>query len=218
MKRKDLIIAEGIRYFNRQGFGAGSLHQLAHEMGMSRGNLSYHFKTKELLLKAIVEQMWERMELTRNRSKAFPSFKNLQEEIKVFQKIQKDYSFIFTDAQVLMIPEIKKQLLSWRKSTIDSYLSTIAFSIRMGNMHPEKIPGTYENLCRSLWMITFYWISQQSFLDHKKETNWDKIMWSLLLPHFTAKGLKAFQSYFGRAYYDSLAEPFDLGRFEPEQL
>jgi len=97
-----------------------------------------------------------------------------------------------------------------KKDTIRRQMTTIGFSIQIGNMNPERIPGTYRNLCESLWMINFYWLISQSYRD--ENDNWDKVIWSSVLPHFTEKGLTSFIAHFGQDYYDSLGEAFDMSK------
>ncbi len=37
-----------------------------------------------------------------------------------------------------------------------------------------------------------------------------KTIWSILLPHFTIKGIESFKNFFGEDYYHSLGKPFDV--------
>ena len=55
---KQKIIDLAVDLFNKEGFAAISLQELADELGMSRGNLTYHFKDKKALLQGITEQLW----------------------------------------------------------------------------------------------------------------------------------------------------------------
>lgn len=216
MSTKEKIIDYAIRYFNEHGYGAASLQQLAQGLGISRGNLTYHFRSKTALLKAIVAQMWQQLEGLRARSREFPSFENLQREIRAFQQFQQQYAFIFLDAKVFLVPQIRTQLQALRQESIQHYMNTILFSIRMGNMQPEPVPGIYYNLCSLLWMLSFSWISQQMLLQEGEATGWEKLMWSMLLPHFTPKGIAAFRKYFGEAYYQSLGKSFE--QYQQEML
>jgi len=57
MDTKNKITEHAVKYFNRHGYGAITLHQLAKEMGISRGNLTYHFKDKDALLESIADEL-----------------------------------------------------------------------------------------------------------------------------------------------------------------
>ena len=88
-------------------------------------------------------------------------------------------------------------------------MSMINVSIQMGNMKPESIPGLYHNISRSYWIMSYFWLVSVTFSD-EDDVSWDKIMWSMLLPHFTPKGVASFKEHFGEAYFESLGKGFKL--------
>lgn len=55
---RDRILQASLALFNAQGLPAVSTHKIAAELGMSPGNLHYHFKAKQL----IVEWLFRRFE------------------------------------------------------------------------------------------------------------------------------------------------------------
>ncbi len=57
MKTRDRIIAAAIDLFNEQGTKGVTTNHIAAAVGISPGNLYYHFRNKEDILRAIFEQM-----------------------------------------------------------------------------------------------------------------------------------------------------------------
>ena len=55
---RDRILEASLRLFNDEGVAAVSTHRIAAELGISPGNLHYHFKSKQ----AIVERLFMRFE------------------------------------------------------------------------------------------------------------------------------------------------------------
>ena len=53
MKTKDKIIATAINLFNLHGTKAISTNHIAKEMGISPGNLYYHFRSKNDIIRSI---------------------------------------------------------------------------------------------------------------------------------------------------------------------
>ena len=206
---KQIILQTAIKLFNKNGYEAVSVLEIAKHLKMTRGNLTYHFKNKEVLLKTIVEEMWRKLEKERASSRQFPSFQNLHQEIIVFYKIQKDYAFIFLNTHILKHPVIKQKFRRHTRQAIQDNKATISFSIKNGNMKPEPFPGIYNNIAFITWMLSFYWFSQKIILGEKSQEDCEKMIWSILIPHFTRKGVKAFESFFGQEYLESLGEPFD---------
>lgn len=210
MSTKHHIIESAIALFNEKGYAAVTLFELAKELKMSRGNLTYHFKDKDNLLSTIAQRMWDQMEQERSKTRQLPSFENLQNEVKLYYKYQRQYRFIFTDPHVLKHKIIVKQFRKMTDESIEDIKASIAFSIKLGNMREESYPGLYNNLALTTWMLTFFWLPQQVIRGEKTTMDGDQMIWSLVLPHLTDKGVKSFQKYFGRDVMENLGEPFTL--------
>jgi AcrR family transcriptional regulator len=207
LKTREKIIITGKRLFNQQGFGAITLYQIAQELGISRGNLTYYFKDKAALLEEIATEMSIQYK-ARMVENQFPSWENTYNATKTFHELQLEYAFIFFDKQVMSFPTVQQQIKQIYEGDLKRQMSMISFSIQVGNMREEVIPGTYHNLCRTLWMNSFYWLLSDIYQDIEKEAGWDKIAWSLILPHFTPKGISAFIEHFGQEYYQSLGKAY----------
>lgn len=210
LSTKDKILQKAIRYFNRKGYGSITLFELAKELGMSRGNLAYHFKDKDTLLKAITEEMWNLIKTERNKSRKLPSFENLHNEVQLYYKFQKKYAFIFLDPHVLNHPLVKEQFREMTVQTLADNKAAIAFSIKLGNLKPEPVTGLYNNIAFIAWMLTFFWLPQQIIRGEKTEEDGEKMIWSILVPHFTEKGIQSFINFFGKPFYQNLGEPFQM--------
>ena len=208
--KKQYILDSSIKIFNERGFEALNLHELAALLNMSRGNLAYHYKDKDELLKAIVEQMSEKIEADRASSRQFPSFENLHNEVQLYYKYQKEYAFIFLNSNVMNHPNVIEHFREMTEKTIKANQSTMIYSMRSGNLKPEPIPGLYNNIATTTWMLAFYWLSQQMIRGNMATEDGEKMIWSLLVPHLTEKGLDKFKSYFGEKYLNSLGKPMEF--------
>lgn len=104
---------------------------------MTRGNLTYHFKNKDELLLAIMEEMWNNILIERNKTRKLPSFENLHNEIQLYHRFQKEYAFLFLYPQVLTHPAIKSKFREMTAQSIKDSEMAIAFAIAAGNMRPE---------------------------------------------------------------------------------
>lgn len=212
---RNKIIDFATNYFNQEGYGAITIQELANKMDMSRGNLTYYFKTKDDLLATIVTDMWDKMDKEANKRRTLPSFENLHNTAKLYYQIQKQYSFIFLDQHVLRHPLVKEKFREQTQKNIEDNRAALAFAIKLGNVKPEPIPGMYNNIAFITWMVPFYWLNQQVIRGEKTVEDAEKILWSILLPHFTEKGIKSFIKFFGKKYYENLGDPFtvDLDSF-----
>lgn len=210
---KQRIIDEAIRCFNQKGYGNTSLQDIARELSISRGNLAYHFPQKDDLLQTIFRQLTAKLELERSRSRNLPSFTNLRHEVQLYRQYQEQYAFIFTDSQVMAIPGIRTALREMSKATIADNNAAIAFAIQVGNMKPEPFPGVYHQLAFTSWMLMFFWLPQRMLRDESDSErisveDAEKTVWSLIVPHFTEKGIAVFKKYYGEEFLHNLGPPF----------
>ena len=208
---KQRIINKAIELFNDKGYASVTLFEVAGALKMTRGNLTYHFKDKELLLKAIAEGFWTTMEAEKNKRRLLPSFENMHNEIQLFYSIQKKYAFIFMDFHVMNHQVIREQFRAMTAQNIKEMEATIAFAIAAGNMHPEPYEGIYHNLAFNTWMVSFFWLNQEMVRGEvlkKSNKEGERKVWSLLIPHLTEKGLKAFRNFFGEEYLKKLGASF----------
>lgn len=209
MNTKEKIIKIGIKVFNQKGFGAVSIQDIANELGVNRRNIAYHFDNKAALLTVIAAEMWEKIGIERKKRKDFPSFENLQHEIKMYAQFQKEYAFIFNDLHVIKHPILEERFRNFCLETIKDHEAAIAFAIKLGNMNPEPFAGAYYNLCLSLWALSMFWLPQQTIRKVQDETEVAKVTWSLILPHFTEKGIDSFKAFYGEAFYNNIGKPFN---------
>jgi len=209
-KTKDIIADRAITAFNDRGYDAVSLYELAQEIGISRGNLTYHFRDKDALLQYIAEQMWEALGREREKSRLIPSFKNLHNEVQLYYKIQKAYAFIFLDTKILSHPVVADRFRQLTEASIKDNLAAITLSITIGNMHQEKINGTYHNLAFLTWMVSFFWYAQQIIRGQMTEQDGERMLWTMIIPHFTDQGIERFAEFFGNDYLNNLGKPFEL--------
>ena len=212
MKRdtKKLIIQTAIRHFNERSYGEVSMFEISKQLALSQGNLAYHFKNKERLLASIANRMWEELDARKEKTLVYPSFKNLTQQSRHLFTIQQKYSFIFLDNYLLKHTLLQAKFKGFTEEFIKNTQTVIAFGIQMGNVKPEAIPGTYNQLAFTVWMVCFYWLPQQVTLENKDQGFADNTLWSLILPYLTDKGNLALTQYLGAKNMESIGLPFAL--------
>lgn len=210
MNTKEKIIEVAIQVFNERGFGPVSIQDIANELGVNRRNIAYHFNSKDELLAAIAEELWAGLEVERQKRRDFPSFENLTNETKMYYAFQQKYTFIFNDLNVIRHPLMAEKFRVFCLQTIKDNAEAIAFAIKLGNMKPEPFPGAYSHLSLAIWVLALFWRSQQLIREVDDNREGPKVIWSLILPHFTEKGVASFKAFFGEDFYNSIGEPFEV--------
>ena len=108
---------------------------------------------------------------------------------------------------VLEYSSIKDVMNKWTKEVIKRNLEAFAHGIEIGNVKPEKADGLYYQLSVNAWLITYYWLAQQAVRQIGTEEEAEFMVWSTIIPHFTAKGMKAFTEYYGETFTGKLGFP-----------
>ena len=166
--------------FNERGYNAVSVADIAQEVGISKGNLTYHFKRKEDIVDALVD------EPSGHDTRPTEPATDLAGLDAIFLDMQRtvtDNAFYFWHyAQFAQLsPKIRKSQLANSELMIGLLRGTLANLEAAGLMKPEPVPGAYDALAEQLLMAGVYWIpfcelrgiERTAFRDHA---------WSILGP------------------------------------
>ena len=102
-KTKKRILTASRELFNEKGFSDVTIRMIASALGMSSGNLNYHYKKREDILEALYFEMVEVFdERIRQLGKREISLPMVKEDIINSLKRMIDYRFIWTDLYNLL--------------------------------------------------------------------------------------------------------------------
>ncbi len=206
---KKRIALTSIELFNKSGIGRTNMPDIAEALGMSRGNLAYHFKDKDDILTYIAGMLKDDVEQQRAQRMSIPAFANLKIDLKAYHHLQMKYAFIFENNTVLKHPAIGKIMRTWAERTIEDNRKAFAFAIELGNMKAEPYPGLYHHLAVSTWILIYYWLAQKDVRGLTSGEDAEKMVWSTIIPHFTNKGLESFTTFYGKKYLEKLGPAFN---------
>ncbi|MGJ3235949.1 TetR/AcrR family transcriptional regulator [Marivirga sp.] len=203
MKTKEKILETARILFNTHGISAISSKSIAEEMGISYGNLCYHFPKKDDIILQLYLNMQKNVE---------QQFKNIKEEVInlefmlsrlkiLFEEIYK-YKFIY-----LGITKVVRHFDHIKKHAQDQFdqrwniLDTISgFLIANGYMKAFKDEKQKEMLIHALLMVSNSWISDAEVFykgkDQEKIDYYMQVFFNLVRPTLTEKGLEGFKKVY----------------------
>ncbi|MCP4401658.1 MAG: TetR/AcrR family transcriptional regulator, partial [bacterium] len=160
---KSRIIKTAVRLFNEQGTRAISTRHIARELGMSPGNLYYHFRNKEDIIRAILEEMIQEMDNVWENER-LPSLKAFRQMLNDALSLLWNYRFFQHELVALLQrdPELKKRYRAIRTQRWDEIGSFFRGLIQAGIINEPDDPATLTALIKMFWLIGDYWLS---FLD-----------------------------------------------------
>ena len=172
--------------FNNRGFNAVSLQEIADAVGISKGNLTYHFKRKEDLMEAL---------LLENQKKELPaSIRTLEDLDTLFltmQQVVGQHSYYFLNyAQLSQSSEIIAGMQKKNVSTIRNLLLEGLRNLQeTGFLRKEEFSGEYDGMVDILCMANIYWepfsVLQQSL---GRQTDYRHHAWGILYGLLTEEG------------------------------
>lgn len=198
IKTKEKIHQEAIRQFSEFGIQNITSRHIAKGIGISYGNLNYHFKTKEDLIWDIYRRMREEMDATYiekgEEMSALEHYHKLLLQLEDFQ-----YKYQFFNLDVLEIcrcyPSVNESIQNTLKERKKISLSILSSIIEEGFMNP--IPQeTLERIEHINRMIVSFWLTQREVLaSYEFQANGDMIksIYTILNPLFTDKGKEELQ-------------------------
>lgn len=193
IKTKDKILIAATEQYNLSGVQGVTSRHIAAEMGISHGNLDYHYKTKEDIILAIYEKMRSEMsEYFISRNPEYSSIEHVHLLLIQLEEFQYRYRFINLDVLDISraypkITSLIQKTSEYRKLQMDGLFKEFLKHQYMLTIEPE-IYDTIQHLIRIT--ITF-WLSQREVLATRKFSEKGamvKSIWAVICPYLTEKG------------------------------
>lgn len=182
-----------IRLFNENGLANVRLQQIADDIGISVGNLAYHFKNKEAIVEAIGESLDEECAEVLSAYRLFPNLIDFDHQLTKFYTFAQKYPFFFLD--MMEMKRVCPKAFAQRESRMSKIISQIRkrfdFNLQRGIMKSEPEGGVYDTLAKSIWMLISFWkVINSISIEEGKDTpeNFKAMIWNLILPHLSETG------------------------------
>lgn len=193
---KDRILSTAVNLFNERGFVSVTMRDLANELEISPGNLTYHFKKKEDLMEAIHDRIIEERNVMLESVQMIPSIENIHHQMVPLLQLYERYRFLQQDILEVTraYPKIANAVRGHVKNQIRYIKAIIDYSVGSGNMNAEARIGQYQQLAETVWMIITFWLTQRELRDQKGNlyNQARSAIWNLVIPLLTEKGLANF--------------------------
>ena len=195
MKTKDKIIATAIDLFNIHGTKAISTNHIAKEMDISPGNLYYHFRSKNDIIRSILANFSNELEsvfkIQLDTISDFSS--NIASVFNCFFKIQKLYQFLFiegihlTKQDDILLDNYTRLRILIKKD----YHKLLTNLVKIKIIKKQSL-NIIDDLLDAQWIIMWYWINH-SILDRNTYDDFQiqkgiKLSFSIIKPYLTPIG------------------------------
>ena len=200
------IVETSIKLFNQQGTQNVRLQQIADDVGISVGNLAYHFHDKKKILKSSISLV------NKAFSDADKSWKNLSQFIDFDNQLARHYhllnmyAFYFLD--VVDIKRFYPDIYEGHQAQIEGFIKNLTLWLEKGVEKelfiPPKREGQYADVSQMIWFISAFWMSKKRIIEEVEEDfelGFKKMIWQQLEPFLTPKGKTEFDLVIAPALY-----------------
>ncbi|PZX59124.1 TetR family transcriptional regulator [Algoriphagus ratkowskyi] len=195
IKTKEKILLTAIEQYNKIGVQGITSRHIASEIGISHGNLDYHYKTKEDIILAIYDKMREEMsDYFVARKENISPIEHVHLLLLQLEEFQYRYRFMNLDVLEITraypkISALLQKTSEFRKLQMDSLFQEFRKEGYMIPVEPEILEQT-QHIIRIT--ITF-WLSQREVLGTEKFTEKGSMVrsiWAVIRPYLTETGKK----------------------------
>lgn len=188
------ILAAAKELFNQRGYNSVSMQDIADVVGISKGNLTYHFKKKEDLIEAIVLQMHQSYG---GKQPAPPQ--TLVELNGYFLRVQRHtaqnayYFWHYTQFAQLSskIKAIQAKVTQNRYDLLTNALQTLCAA---GLVEAPAYPGHHQQVVQALHIVCVYYTPQSKMeQEFKTPGSFLGCAWGLLYALLTPKGQQIYK-------------------------
>ncbi len=194
---KQKILNAAIQLFNKEGVANVRLQQIADGVGISVGNLAYHFKNKEAIVTTIYEELFNEFSqiLYGFLNEASPM--DFDEQLDEYHQFFSKYRFFMKDLFEIdrSYPEIMQRWRQFDGNMLLHIQRRIDSKVSRGVLRPESELGLYNTVANNIWMTIVFWMPQQMLKGQLfNSLNFKQAVWAHLKPYFTPNGLDEFKS------------------------
>jgi AcrR family transcriptional regulator len=156
VETRERIIDTAIRLFNEEGMGPVSTNHIARALGISPGNLYYHFRNKEEIIRAIyarLRPMWEAAIAT--PSDRPPVLADLLRIITEHFRIVWEYRFYYRELPALMRrdPDLARQYQEVREAGLANVEAILRHFTAAGVLAVAEPDTALPELARVCWLL-----------------------------------------------------------------
>lgn len=201
LKTKDRILITAIRMYNESGINGVTSRHIASEMGISHGNLDYHYPTKEALMLAIYDRIRDDASEMYTRQPGISSLEQFHQMIVDLEAFQYRYRFFNLDVLEIVrsFPELNKQIQETIIMRKQQTRELFEEALREGYVvFPDE--DVMDRVLHTIRIILTFWLSQLEVISpyrFKQRGEMVNVIWNAVLPYLTESGRKEYERIIG---------------------
>lgn len=161
MGTKERVVGVAVRLFNESGTAAVSTNHIAEAAGISPGNLYYHFRNKE----EIIREIWARIDAHWESSYTLPgagapTLRDMRHMVDETFSGLWEYRFFYRELGALTRrdPELADRFRAVRKRGLVGTEELLRSFVEAGVLEEPEDPAALPELARTLMLVAEFWL------------------------------------------------------------
>jgi AcrR family transcriptional regulator len=158
---KTRILDAALGLFNERGSSVVTTNHIAEALGMSPGNLYYHFRNKAEIVRALFARVMAEWDANYALPPGTaPSIAVMEAMLAGNFAIQGRYRFYFRDLTLLLNadPELAEAYRANRAAGVENTKILIAMFVEAGVLQPVGSDEAIDDLVQLLWLVGDFWL------------------------------------------------------------
>ena len=163
MSTRERILDTAVELFNREGTRAVTTNHIAAAMGISPGNLYYHFRSKADIIRAIYDRMDRYgMEGNMRIAESTPpgSMESFEKTFQFIWEFNRRFAFFKREMQALLMsePALAERYRRTHRMTLAMIKGRLEEAVAAGTIKPMSAE-VQERLADHAWLVSLFWLS-----------------------------------------------------------
>lgn len=209
MTTKEKILTTGLTLFNEDGYANTSSKTISTHLGISYGNLCYHFPKKEDIVMRLHQNLLDEMdESIESLEGEIFEFDFMLRSLENLMTLTYKYRFLFLNSYDITLkhPQIKEKTIERSRVYKNAIFKIAKFLVVNGYMNESLSDKQLKLKIHGLLVIFNFWVTDKALFseqttDEKKDNHikyYIQLLFSMISSSLTKKGAKAFSSAYNR--------------------
>lgn len=161
MSTRERILYTALQLFNESGTAVVSTNHIAEALGISPGNLYYHFRNKEEIIRAIFERLFTAWDtIFTIPTDRMPTVDDLGRLVHGNFVMMWEFRFVYRELIALLRrdQELHQRFLAIRQRGFAGFHQLFEAFVNAGVLLPPEGPSAVTNLAELCWLISEFWL------------------------------------------------------------
>ena len=162
MGTRERILTTALELFNASGTAAVSTNHIAEALGISPGNLYYHFRNKEEIIRALFEQQFALNDtLYALPDDRLPTLDDLHALVQATFAMSWRYRFVYRELIALLRRDaaLQARWVAVRARGFSGFRELVTLFVAAGVLRDPGDPEAITRLAELCWLISEFWLA-----------------------------------------------------------